>query len=394
MNNDPSATTATPAVPRPQPRDIFLDAFFDGEWLPDAGSPTQFKMNPNTGCHLNKFEGETHTFSLPNPLEYPSVTIKEVIPQGFEGMMSNYSLFIPAALRQQPPPLIKVSLLFCVRSEMNRHGLRTFFAGKTDRVLITVPGREKQWDGAGKAWGIGITTQAIGDFFDAAGLPNVSWEVRVLAGYSTGYRGLNGTVNNALIDVSKLEKLIFYDALYRGDDPPPGHNTAKLLQAVKSATNNTAQIITYEVTQGGTPRDGGHLRGAVPYKGLINLKPKTKVLIALIFARVLDNGIKDGFFTRSKVPAPILQLIDAPLPKRGTIASKKTATLPAGVTDIDTWAAANSAAINQISYGVRKRALRLIHDQHNLLMGWEVPNVYEMLHDGFIPEFGWEHLAG
>jgi hypothetical protein len=46
-----------------------------------------------------------------------------------------------------------------------------------------------------------------------------NWIVDTISAYSTGYRGLNGTVNNSLINLSSVKRLIFLDALYRGDDP-------------------------------------------------------------------------------------------------------------------------------------------------------------------------------
>ena len=95
--------------------------------------------------------------------------------------------------------------------------MRTFFAFKNDRVLITIPGRE---DEPGiKAWGIGITDQQISDLFSQAGFPSLNFKVDTLAGYSTGYRGLNGTVNNGLIQLNKLQRVVFLDALYKGDAP-------------------------------------------------------------------------------------------------------------------------------------------------------------------------------
>jgi hypothetical protein len=49
-------------------------------------------------------------------------------------------------------------------------------------------------------------------------------------------------------------------------------------------------VVTYEVTDGGTPRVAGKLKADVPAAGLITLKSQGAALQALILARVLGSG--------------------------------------------------------------------------------------------------------
>lgn len=306
-------------------RDARIDAFFSDEW-PIVPLPVS---NPR-GAHFSRFstlalQPATATLMLQNPLDPvvgPGLSQPETqIPAGNQGASNEYCIFIPPALfalAQVAAPAfpIKISVLFCVGTEYNRHGLRSFFATLTDRVLITVPGIEADATTGNQAWGIGITPDIINQLFTAAGTPLVTnWEVDIIAGYSTGYRGVNGTINNALLPLASIRRIIFYDVLYWGDDPPlpPGvanlptppnvappsiptspRNTWRMLNAITSA-NSAVDFATYEVTDG-TPRNGGKLRADVPTSRIINLKFLSKVLTALILARVLGNGVQDGYF--------------------------------------------------------------------------------------------------
>lgn len=213
----------------PLPRDLRVDAFFSEEWLVIPLS------NPR-GVHFNRFstptlQPATTTLTMQNPLD-PAVgaglTQPETqIPLPNQGAFNEYCIFVPPALftlaQLGPPPFpVKISVLFCVGTEYNRHGLRSFFEPRTDRVLITVPGIEADASTGNRAWGIGITSDMINQLFFAASTPSIAnkWVVDIIAGYSTGYRGVNGTINNALLPISSISRVIFYDALYFGDEPP------------------------------------------------------------------------------------------------------------------------------------------------------------------------------
>jgi hypothetical protein len=202
-------------------RNTLQDAFF----LEERGDPHSLDS-----LFSNKFKLVSRKFS--NPLDpwvreaIYKLQQPEKIEQRFGGdedrKKKEYAIFVPDKARQQgqSKAIAKVTLLFCVGAEINRHGLRSFFADSPDRVLITVPGVEVDTTrGLLKPWGVGITTEQIRQLLADAGVPNMEPEVRIIACYSTGYRGLNGTINNSLIPLDKVERIIFYDALYRGDEP-------------------------------------------------------------------------------------------------------------------------------------------------------------------------------
>jgi hypothetical protein len=405
----------------PSHRDTRLDAFFSDEWTPFV--PPVGPVNPR-GVHFNRFTSPlnqplTAVRSMKNPLD-PSVAIAEPRPQPESHMLPQvrgrdheYFIFVPPsvlAFGLVPGAHVKVSVLFGAFDEYNRHGLRTFFEGSADRVLVVLPGIEPTANNAGQAWGIGITTDMVRQLLAASVLPIVpTFTIDTLAGYSTGYRGVNGTVNNAFIPLADIKRLIFYDALFWGDQPalpageaplpnpsgvsPPAvgspRNTWRMLKAVKAA-NPSVEIVTYEVVEpGGTPRDAGKLRADVPAAGLINLKPLESALTALVLARVLGNGVQDGYFQLGGVPPPVATLIGT-LPARGTLASGPGTAARATNGTLAAWALANAVAVNNAAASA---SLGLSLIQTHKLMGWGVPTSGDMRHDGFMQEFAWEFLA-
>ena len=198
--------------------------------------------------------------------------------------------------------------------------------------------------------------------------------------------------------------MIFFDCLYRGDGPKPpkgavmppkrhpgapassAFNTWRAIHAVTTASPS-CQVVVYDVTPGGTPTfsDGARMVD-IPGATFIKLKPLNVVLKAIILARLMDNGIKDGYFDAARVPAGIRGLIPL-LPKRGTLSSGSSAKTPG---TIGHWAAENAAKISRSVSGFAG-AMKLARTHR--LMGWATPDT-EFGHDGFLPEFGWEHLAG
>src|SRR5262249_51569975 len=152
-----------------------------------------------------------------------------------------------------------------------------------------------------------------------------------------------------------LKKLIFYDCLYRGDEPkapsgaampakrhrgaPAGSafNTWRAIQAVTTASS-TCQIIVYDVTPGGTPTySDGARRVEIPAPPSTPLNPLSFPLRPLLPPRLMDNGIKDGYFSATRIPAGFRDLIPV-LPKRGTLSSDSS---PAAPGTIGRWARDN-----------------------------------------------------
>ena len=124
----------------------------------------------------------------------------------------------------------------------------------------------------------------------------------------------------------------------------------------------------------------------IPGATFIALKTLNVELKTIILARLMDNGIKDGYFTAVKVPASIRALIPL-LPARGTLSSGTSKTTPG---TIGRWAADNST---KIAHAMRDLSVAMKLACTNQLMGWATPDS-EFGHDGFLPEFGWEHLPG
>ena len=407
------------AAATPDPRDLRKDAFFEDEW---ASTPT-LMANPRN-VHFSRFTTLTATgateqtvlTNTPNPLD-PRVTSglsqPEVIPASRPKSPGElYWIYVPDAYKKavndavaarKTPPVARVSVLFGVGFEVNRHGLRSFFANTADRILIEVGGVESVPEATGP-WGIGITDAIVLDLLNQAVGTKVAPQVEVLAAYSTGYRGINGTINNGLIDLTHVKKMIYFDCLYRGDEPkapsgaamPPkrhreapaksAFNTWRAVQAVLAASH-TCDIIVYDVTPGGTPTySDGARKVDLPGATFIELKQLNVELKALILARLMDNGIKDGYFTDKKVPAGIRDLIPL-LPRRGTLSSGALSTTPGS---IGKWAKDNSTKMAQAVKGFAA-AMELARTHE--LMGWATPPT-EFGHDGFLPEFGWEHLPG
>jgi hypothetical protein len=413
------AQVAPVAAATPKARDITQDAFFDDEWAPEPTplpNPRHVHFNRFTTLTTTSATAQTVFTTKPNPLD-PRVTSgllqPEVIPASHSALPGEtYWIYVPDAYQnavkdalaaRKTAPTARVSVLFGVGAEVNRHGLRSFFASTSDRILIEVGGIERVPEGAEK-WGIGITDKMVAELLSEALGTEVTSELEVLAAYSTGYRGLNGTINNALLDLTHLKKLIFYDCLFWGDAPKapsgaampskchpgaPAHspfNTWRAVQAVITASP-ICNIIVYDVSPGGTPTySDGKLRVEIPGATLISLKPFNVELKAIIFARLMDNGIKDGYFTAAQVPASISALIPL-LPKRGTLSSSSSKPT---VGTIGHWAAQNSTKIARAMKDF-DGAVKLAGA--NRLMGWD-PGASEFGHDGFLPEFGWEHLAG
>ena len=402
----------------PLSRDLERDAFYEDEWqlAPAAPNPRRVHFSRFTAVSAIAAVPQTLLTSRPNPLDArvtAGLVAPEVIPPGRSATTGeSYWVFVPdafkaavaqAAAAGTTAPVARLSVLFGVGAEMNRHGLRSFFSGSADRIFIEVGGVESVPEQTGP-WGIGLTDAMIADLLRAAvGVP-VSVKLEVLAAYSTGYRGLNGTINNALLNLSQLKKLIFFDCLYRADEPkapagaafpprrPPGapahsaFNTWRAVQAV-SAASSACAVIVYDVTPGGTPTaSDGALRVDIPGANTIRLKPLNVELKAIVLARLMDNGLKDGYFSAAQIPAGIRALIPL-LPRRGTLSSDRSISTPG---TLGAWAHAHAT---EIAASVPGFAGAMELARKHKLLGWETPPT-EFGHDGFLPEFGWEHLAG
>ena len=145
--------------------------------------------------------------------------------------------------------------------------MRSFFENTDSGVLITIPGIEAGWKDYGAAWGVGIDKAIIEQLFKSAEIPEADWEIKVIAAYSTGYRGFNGIVANApqlKIDIAKAQRAIFFDCLYYHDDhvendKDPTYKKRYTQRAIDTLikANGQISIVVYRVTRPGTPPGAG-----------------------------------------------------------------------------------------------------------------------------------------
>jgi hypothetical protein len=383
-----------PAAPRPW-RAADDNAFYIDE--------EDTKVDAATLCPLNRLRALHTGLQVDNPLDAaiaanvtgrPDPLVRpERIPKAFQGSppatpgsKPTQFIFVPQPLRDHPPALARVTLFFCVGSELNLLGLQHFFEAAPDRALIAITGREAGWIAPPAAWAIGITGQQIDNLFTAAGLAGQKWQVEIIAGYSTGYRGVNGTIVNGLVPLGKLKTVILYDALYSGSEPAPGGNTKLMLAAL----DPSVKVVVYDVTIPGTPHP---FEVALPASALtIDLKTNRPSLYALVLSRVLEKGLKDNYVKPAEVPAPIQNLIASGLPARGTLASSAVTKAAATGGTLDDWAAAHAAdAAAAGADAVVNKVYPIIRDR--MLMDWAMGAAGGILHAGCIPEFGWEFLA-
>lgn len=269
----------SPPATRPPPRFVKArEAFFPDEWGPKL---TERGLHE----HLYDTKGTTFGMQAPNPLfdatlvPSPELTPRELalVKGGKHFNDPGYWIFVPEGASSP----FEVTVLFAVGTEMLRHGIRGF-CDQAGRVLVVVSGVESGWDLSkpiGRAWGVGITKEILSALFAKVGHPDAEFTIKVLAAYSTGYRGIASTINafagTETLELSSVSNVVFFDAFYRGDEPKPGKNTQRALTAIDELTGHGARVVVYEVTNGGTParhrRHAGRagvahrdVRGALP----------------------------------------------------------------------------------------------------------------------------------
>ena len=342
---------------------------------------------------------------VPKQNRPPSAGIAET-KQHFDAEQS-YFIFVPPPLRQLyaaagagSKPRAKIALFFGVNSEINLFGLRSYFSASAESVLIAIPGIESafSWNKLGVAWGIGITTEMIKQLLAEAGVGGMEFTVEVIAGYSTGYRGVNETIINKLVDLGGLRRLVYLDAFYLHDDAPVAPRTSpyhkkNTVWAVDTAltASASAQLFIYAYTTGGTPRS---VADAMLKGPLAKYKTRTKFidvefkhdgvppiadqLEKICLARLIQGGI-DDYFERKDVADKILALIDL-LPARGSFGTFGRT----GFTDLYTWikAAPQKAALAGFP---QDKAFAMVK-RFSLLGSWTTRGSYNLRHRDFVQE--------
>jgi hypothetical protein len=311
-------------------------------------------------------------------------------------------------------PKARLSLFFGVEPEMTLFRLRPFFANETNSVLITIPGVESGWTGVFSAFGFGISTDIINKLMTAANLDGIDTSVEVMAGYSTGYRGVNQTAINQLVDLSNLTRLIYLDAWYHHDDHPLGASTSPYYKkntkwAIDTALGKSpnANVVIYAFTHpGGVPRTNpGQTNQSSPdppnepvqslmtqypnkiqfidFEFKFNTRPAIDdSLEKICLARLIQLGIGSEVAS-SAVPSSLMTLITA-LPDRGSFGTLGVT----GYTDLYGWVASHTSELSGFSI---TQAMAIVVPK-KLLGNWTVSSHYEMRHRMFVLELGKEPL--
>lgn len=336
------------------------------------------------------------------------------------GKRRKYYIFVPSklatAFKNAPSgskPKAKISLFFGVGPEMFLFKLRQFFQDSEGGVLITIPGVEGGWPGISTPFGYGISTNIIKALLRSAGFDGMEFAIDVVAAYSTGYRGVNLTVINQLVDLTKLKRLIYLDAWYHHDDHPKmasgsyiGKNT-KLSIDTAFQENPEVDLIIYAFTHpGGVPRSnpsqtnqnvpnppkepvqplitqyGSHVH-FIDFEFKFGTKPPIDdALEKICLARLIQFGI-DSKFPESSLSSAIKGLVDI-LPGRGSLGTLGRA----GYTDLYDWVVTHASPIAAFSI---PSAMNVV-TTNSLLDDWTTSSHYEMRHRMFVIELGKEPL--
>ena len=388
-----TAVTVAPAPPVPQVRDyVFKHKSYANPLNDSTIAATLLQVNSPSIADPSEFNKQRRFFIY--------------VPKQLATDFAN----APAGSK----PSARLSLFFGVEPEMTLFRLREFFANETNSVLITIPGVESGWTGVFSAFGFGISTTIIKDLLKEATLENIAFTVEVMAGYSTGYRGLNQTIINEAVDLSHLTRVIYLDAWYHHDDHPLAPSSSTYFKkntrwAIDTAFGKSpsVNIVMYAFTHpGGVPRTNpsqtnqsipdppnepvaplvstypGHIQ-FIDFEFKFNSRPAIDdSLEKICLARLIQLGI-GASVQQSAVSAPLMTLINA-LPARGSFG---TLGLP-GYTDLYAWVAAHSAELS--GFGITQAMSIVV--AHNLLDLWTVSSHYEMRHRMFVLELGKEPL--
>lgn len=407
-------------------------AFFDDEPIPVTMSGSQW-----TGSWPGKDKvlwAESST-GLPNELNprlaTGSLHQPEKVPASSDADdRVTWSLFVPSAILKADaaakPPTIPLTVLLGRANEELGYGLRVYFERAGTGALLCLSGREGA-DPGGR-WNQGIGQKAIEAIFTALGLKGAP-QVQVLAGYSTGY-GVVQTINNDLVPLAPVKRLVLFDCLYRCDSPalakgdPPATLTTKdqpefgpvaagqqVLDEGKQpfratpfntrraisrllAANSACVVAGYSATQGGSPRYAIFTRAKDPVRvrtgsrpvvelaNLIDFRVQTAAgsgqwspydaLDMLLLSRYLSLGVKAGLIALSDAPAPYQAAINAGLPARGTVSasavSKAISTVPAGLPSAPVDLVGWASGLTSKPSGAQRNAAALVLQQHQLVL--------------------------
>jgi hypothetical protein len=326
----------------------------------------------------------------------------------YTGFFSQQARTLSATALNQPR--LQVKLLFGTGSEYFRLGVcGTVEASPQPTLLIIVPGIEprykikffnpanpiqKQELKANNQWGVGIRSATIEKIISAQYGRVISYDISVCAAYSTGYLGLQGSIEANFFPIDRLERVILFDCLYGTLKPT--------LDRVKSMKSRT-QIIAYVVTGGGNSfRDKPEkfddlVLGRVPGWNYINLMGNTRYH-AIASARLIDEARSPAARILDSLPKAYetaLNQLVAKLPARNTVISnaalfrKIKGNVPAGAVALADFTAKYESMLENFFRHATTTRHCLERAQ---LLGWKTPPGEEW-HDMLLLEFAWEYLT-
>jgi len=305
---------------------------------------------------------------------------------------------------------INLTVFFAVGTELNRHGLRTFFDSLTNmQAIVLISGIEPPKGSA--RYGVSTSQADLKDALKSIFGMEVEFTIKVLASFSTGYCGLNICLINNLLEVADVERLVIYDCLYlNGADT----NTIAAINLLKTKVNTSRfKLIAYKCTQGGNSfADGTKIE---LHPSLLSLFPGKKGLIEnlyynVLYAYLITHRALTSAFDDNVIAFPNATFqkafndLKAVVPRRGTMISDLNTykfvygqgVSLSGKTIFNDWIKANQTLLKEFGkfLGSKKDAqsIRGLIWQ-NALPGWGGGNSDgEENHDLLIPEFGWEYL--
>lgn len=250
---------------------------------------------------------------------------------------------------------------------------------------------------ANNVWPVGCTNdlveQAILKFFPRV----VDYDIDTLAAFSTGYLGLQESVNRRVISLDAIERVVIFDCLYGSLRAPLAR-----IQALRSRVNIVAYIAT---GKGNSFDDDAHpsmrtlTLKSMPGWSYIDLIYRAE-FNAIASAHVLNEGRGGPYPIIDSLPNAYLDALDAitaVLPARLLVMSdeavfaKVRGTPPSGAISLAGFmqVPANSDAVKKFHKQVATTEQCLSYAQ---LMGWGMPPGEEW-HDLIPAEFAWEYLA-
>jgi hypothetical protein len=188
---------------------------------------------------LDKDFAEAHLL-LPNPLDILTSLIQKEDIKITNARQLLYSIIVPESIWNKLPrktdigkkPLqVDTSIVWgASKNNIAIYGLKFFFQN-SNKILIAIEGLIQKLDRKYSNPNFKEDKNLIIGFYPGINISKnrpefkdidfnfIEPKVTILGGYSTGYGGLNQTINNELIELNHLERIIYFDCIYRADNP-------------------------------------------------------------------------------------------------------------------------------------------------------------------------------